>query len=178
MAGPVDLSRYLTQRPAISGYESRIKLPAHATRTYEVRMPKATHHRPATCAEVGCDARTNGWVTVADERTEQGRLVASKVRTVSRPVGASLAPAVAARVRRYVEHRRPDGTTEFMFPAGQECFAAHTVTLDRPALYVVRDGDIRGNPRGTPEHRHVRGADWVEDSALHQQAIQLAHQRG
>lgn len=180
MAGPVqpvDLSRYLTQRPTITGYEGQIKLPAHATKTYEVRMPRDTHTRPATCAEVDCERRRLGWVTVADERTVEGQQVARMVRQYGRPAGAPLAPAVAARVRRYVQTVAA-GVTHFTFPAGQECFTAHRVSLDRPALYVVRDGDIRGNPRGTPEIHHARGADWVEDSALHTQVIQTAHQKG
>lgn len=178
MSGVVDLGRFLRDRPAIGGYEAQIKLPAHATKTYEVRTAKETHTRPASCAEVGCQNRACGWITVADERTDAGQQVAATVRRFGRPVGAVLSPAVAARVRRYLEARAPDGSTHFTFPAGQECFTAHTVRLDRPALFVVRDGDIRGNPRGTPARIHARGADWVEDSALHQQAIQLAHQRG
>jgi hypothetical protein len=178
MPGIVDLSTLLTDRPSISGYGAMMKLPAHCTKTYEMRMPRETHTRPATCVEVGCANRAGGWVTVADERTDAGRQVAAWVRRLGRPVGAALSPVVAARVRRYVEERAADGTTHFTFPAGQECFTPHRVSLERPALYVVKDGDIRGNPRGTPERRHVRGADWVEDSALHQQAIAAEHQKG
>lgn len=178
MAGPVDLSRYLLDRPAIGGYAARIKLPPSAVRTYEVAMPRETHTRPATCAEAGCASRARGWVTVADERTEAGRQVAGWVRRLGRPAGARLSPVVAARVRRYVETRAPDGTTHFTFAAGQECFTSHRVTLDRAALYVVRDGDIRGNPRGTKPFVHRNGDDWVEDSALHQQVIQHEHQKG
>jgi hypothetical protein len=160
-----------------AGARAAFRIPVEATKTYQILRPRDTHSRPATCAEVDCQHRRGGWVTVADERTDQGRLVASHVRRLGRPVGKPLAPAVAARVRRYVE-QHADGVTQFVFPPGQECFEPHRVTIERPALYVVRDGDYRGNPRGTAPIHHANGADWVEDSALHQQSLVEAHRKG
>lgn len=166
------------QPHAFAGATAARRLPPHAVKTYEIARPRGTHTRPATCTEVGCDARARGWRTLADERTPEGRRIAHQVRQVARPVDTVLAPAVAARVRRYVEQTTPEGITEFDFPAGQECFAAHRVALDRPALYIVREGDYRGNPRGGTPFRHHSGADWVEDSALHQLTLVEAQQKG
>lgn len=153
------------------------RLPPEAVKTYEVARPRQTHSRPATCVEVGCAAHAHGWATLADERTEQGRLVAHQVRSTCRPVDVKLAPAMHARVRRYIETSE-DGVTHFTFPPGQVCFAPHTVELERPSLYVVKDGDYRGNPRGTTPIIHKSGADWVEDSALHQATLVAEHQKG
>lgn len=169
---------YPRQPWAFQGATTAARLPPHAVKTYEVDRPRQTHSRPATCTETGCAARRNGWVTVADERTPAGQSIAHQVRRYARPVGAVLAPAVAARVRRYIETRDPDGTTHFTFPAGQECFEPHRIELERPALYIVREGDYRGNPRGGTPFVHSSGAAWVEDSALHQAGLAAEYQKG
>lgn len=169
---------YPRQPWAFQGAAAAARLPPHAVRTYEVDRPRQTHSRPATCAEKGCTARANGWVTVADERTPAGKRIAFQVRRLARPVGAVLAPAVAARVRRYVETHDPDGTTRFAFPAGQECFEPHRIELERPALYIVRDGDFRGNPRRTDPIRFRDGSEWVESSMEHQAGLAAEHQKG
>lgn len=161
-----------------AGATAARRLPPWAVKTYQINRPRDTHTRPATCEEASCAARANGWVTVADERTEAGRAIAWQVRRLARPVGKILSPAVAARVRRYVETIGPDGTTRFTFGAGQECFAAHRVPVERPPLYIVREGDYRGNPRGGTPFVHTSGASWVEDSALHQAGLAAEQQKG
>lgn len=168
---------YPRQPNALAGLTAAKRLPPQAVRTYEVDRPRDTHSRPASCVEVACQAHAMGWETLADERTPVGRQIAAQVREVARPIDVRLAPAVA-RLRRYIETTDPDGRTRFVFPAGQRCFAAHTVEIERPSLYIVRDGDHRGNPRRTPPRLHQNGADWVEDSALHQQALVAAQQKG
>jgi hypothetical protein len=66
-----------------------------------------------------------------------------------------------------------------VFEAGQPCFPpASTAPLARPELYVVRDGDRRGNPRGTKARLHQRPELWQEDFAEHQQTLADAQQRG
>ena len=50
------------------------------------------------------------------------------------------------------------GLTVFRFEAYQRCFADHQT---RPELYVVRDGDYRGNPTGR-KRQHTSAADWVD----------------
>lgn len=159
-------------------------------KTYTILRPADTHSRPATCAEVGCPRRAAGFVITADQAPAGGRAscaeghpldgggpcptcaaVAREVLRTARPTTAALSAAVAARVRRYMVHRDPTGVTVWTFPPGQECYEAHTVQLDRPALHLVRGGDWRGNPRGTPTVTHRHGANWVEDFALHQDKI-------
>lgn len=141
-------------------------MPAHAYKTYAIVAPRSTHFVPASCAEVDCPHFLNGWQSVIDETTELGQRQAYYIRKQSG--------------RAHREERRPDGLTVFTFEAGQPCFDAgkHTRRLDRPELYIVRDGDHRGNPRGTEARQHARPQDWVEDFAEHQQALADEHQKG
>jgi hypothetical protein len=135
------------------------QLPADAYKTYAIVAPKSTHFVPATCEQVDCAHYLHGWQSVIDETTELGQRQAHYIRKESG--------------RAFRERRREDGLTVFFFEAGQPCFDAqrHQRRLDRPELYIVRDGDHRGNPRGTAQRQHVRPADWVEDFAEHQQGL-------
>lgn len=134
-------------------------MPAAAYKTYAIVAPRSTHWVAATCAEAECAHHLYGWQSVIDETSELGQRQAYYIRKVSG--------------RAYREERRPDGLTTFTFEAGQPCFnaAKHRRRLDRPELYIVRDGDHRGNPRGTAPRQHVRAQDWVEDFAEHQQGL-------
>lgn len=134
---------------------------AHLYKTWQVAAPRATHFRRATCEEVGCLNHHHGWKTVVDETTDLGQRQAHYIRRESR--------------RRYVEERTPAGTV-FTFEAGQVCFNAgqHVVSLERPFLYVVRDGDWRGNPRGTPARRHANPHDWADECAEHMDRLDRA----
>lgn len=131
------------------------KLPASHRKTYAIRRPKATHWRPASCAEVGCAHYLNGWRVSALVVTEQ-----------------HLADLKAGGWRWSVldiaENER-----WLVFEAGQPCFRAktHQVPAGRPPLYVVQDGDWRGNPRGTKPYVHSRPDDWVDDFGEHQQKL-------
>jgi len=138
-------------------------LPAEQMKTYAALTPRATHWRPATCSEAGCPNHLLGWKTVVNESTELGAAQARYIRTESG--------------RRFQEHREPMAAV-FVFEAGQECFAAHEVPLERDPVFLVRGGDWRGNPRGTPARVHQRPADWVEDFATHQQHIADRIERG
>lgn len=151
------------------------QLPAHNMQTYQVASPLTSHWRPATCAEVDCEQHRNGWVTAVDESTDLGQRQAHHIRTNCRPVDKL---AARGTVRRYSETRTPEGWTAFRFPAGQECFAEHKVPLERPELYIVRDGDWRGNPRGTQPRRHARPEDWVEDFSEHHDRLATLRNRG
>lgn len=154
--------------------------PAAAYKTYQVASPLATHHRDATCVEVDCEQRRNGWRTVVDERTDLGMRQAAYIRSACRPEGLVLAAGHHAAVdgpRRYIETREGPMTV-FTFAPGHECFATHRVPLERPELYVVRDGDWRGNPRGTGPRQHSRPELWLEDFAEHQDRIHTAIDRG
>lgn len=140
------------------------QLPAGAMKTYQILQPPQTHFRPATCLEVDCFGYTNGWRTVVDESTDLGQRQAHYIRKESR--------------RKYTETRDPAGLTAFEFEAGQRCFQTHHKSLERPAIYLVRDGDWRGNPRNTTPRKHDNPDDWVDDFASHQQALADKHQEG
>lgn len=159
------------------------KLSAAQVKTYGIKMPAETHFRPATCAEAQCHAHTHGWVTIL-------------------PTGSDLIAVLKGSGRRYHEHRdhlplevvrqmmgheedtQPmelgAGLVAFYFEAGQSCFqeAQHVMPLERPALYVVTDGDWRGNPRRTAPRVHSRPEHWVEDFAGHQDRLKTTIEGG
>lgn len=133
-----------------------------AYKTYEMRSPLSTHFRPATCAEADCAYYRDGF----------------QVRV------EGLAPQVLQAVqqsgRSYTVQKVAEGETYLAFTPGQPCLRAslHRVRVERPPLYIVRDGDFRGNPRRTKARLHQRPEDWVDDFATHQQAIADAIQEG
>lgn len=127
--------------------------------TYSITAPRDTAVKTA-CEQVDCDARRHGWRTLLDEGTPEGQMRAAYIRTKSG--------------RTFTERPGPGGLTEFVFEAGQRCFADHHT---RPEFYAVRDGDWRGNPTGRVR-QHVRAADWVEDFGEHQQTVADQIQRG
>ncbi|NUS26043.1 MAG: hypothetical protein HOV92_17725 [Streptomyces sp.] len=128
---------------------------AAAYKTYEVRSPLSTHFRPATCAEVDCPHYLNGW------RVRVEALTPELLREARNSGRAYTTEAVA------------QGETWLVFAAGQPCFKSsqHRTRLERPPLYLVHDGDWRGNPRGTKGRLHQRPENWVEDFAEHQQKL-------
>lgn len=139
-------------------------MPAADYKTYQLLSPRPTHFRPASCAEARCAAHEHGWRSAVDERTDLGAAQADYIR---RQAGRS-----------YTETRDAAGLTVFEFGAGQSCFADHQVSLDRAPLYVVRDGDWRGNPRGTTPSYHTRPENWVDDFATHQDRLARLIERG
>jgi hypothetical protein len=87
--------------------------------------------------------------------------------------------AVRSSGRPFKELKEP-GKVTFVFEPGTPCFRAsvHKLPLEREPLYVVKDGDWRGNPRGTRPRRHARAEYWVEDFAEHQQGLADKMQEG
>lgn len=126
-----------------------------AYKTYAVVAPLGTHFRPGTCAEAECPHYLHGWRVRIENLTPD------------------LLAAAKNSGRRYTEERIAEGESYLVFHAGQPCFKAsqHRVRIDRPPLYLVRDGDHRGNPRGTKARLHQNPAHWVEDFAEHQQKL-------
>lgn len=117
--------------------------------------------RPATCEEVGCPNYLNGWKTIVPRNSDLEALV--------RRSGKSYSFRVTA-----------ENLIEFIFEPGQQCFAVSTHTIipgERPFLFVVKEGDHRGNPRGTAP-RVLRGEDWVEEFATHSEKIREQIERG
>lgn len=128
---------------------------AAAYKTYEMRSPLSTHFRRGTCAEAQCPHYLNGWRVRIEALTPD------------------LLHAARNSDRKYVEHHVAEGETYLLFEAGQPCFRAseHRIRVERPPLYVVRDGDYRGNPSGNRARLHQRPENWVEDFAEHQQKL-------
>jgi hypothetical protein len=131
--------------------------------TFQIKSPKATHFRPATCAEVECQAAEHGWRSTIDENTVLGQQQAFYIRKQSG--------------RKFTEERNELGLTVFTFANGQECFAQHETRVQRPELYFVRGGDFRGNPTGE-RRQHQKAEHWVEEFAENQQRIIDAQERG
>lgn len=134
-------------------------MPVGAYQTYSITSP---HDRtvPAACEQVGCEAWAYGWQSTIDESTELGRTQAHYIRHQSG--------------RTFREQRTGAGLTVFSFDSRQRCFANHQT---RPELYVVRDGDWRGNPTGR-RRVHQNAADWTEDFGEHQQRVADQIERG
>jgi len=141
--------------------------PAALYKTYKVSAPRQTHFRQATCEEAACENYARGWVTIVDERTELGQRQAHFIRH--------------DRTRRHAEIKTIDSAlTEFVFEAGQTCFAAslHRVRTDRPDRLAVLGGDFRGNPAGIPARVHTRPEFFVEDWQEALDGARTAQERG
>lgn len=165
------------QRGRLLGPTGRaLGAPARAYQTYGVHSPVQTHTRPATCAEVDCQAQAQGFAVTVDPGTDLGARQALYLRSECLPLALPASAAARGR-RRYREVPQPGGLVRFEFPAGTECFAEHRVPLGRPELYIVRDGDRRGNPTGRLR-RHAKPEHWVEDFAQHQDRIATLRERG
>ncbi|MFB7440254.1 hypothetical protein ACFC01_18155 [Streptomyces mirabilis] len=134
-------------------------MPVGAYQTYSITAPRDTTVE-AACEHVGCPQWRQGWDSVIDERTELGKAQAHYIRHRSK--------------RTFRETRTDAGLTVFRFESGQRCFAEHRT---RPEIYLVRDGDHRGNPTGRTR-QHTRPADWVEDMTENQGRIVDLQQRG
>ncbi len=130
-------------------------MPPEAYKTFAMLSPIETHMRQATCEEVGCDHYTKGW------------------RVHVEALAPELLHAAKTSGRRYREERVSEGHTYLVFEAGQACFKAgtHRAPIGRPPLFLVRDGDWRGNPRGTQSRRYDRPDQWVDDFATHQNTL-------
>lgn len=135
--------------------------PAHRV-TFAVATPLATHYRYAHCREVDCPHNLSGWDTVVD---------------VSTDLGAKRADFIRMRSGRAFTYVQTGTIVRFHFPPGQVCFRSHRVPLDKPAIFVFREGDHRGNPRGT-EARVMRDVDWLDRFANHQLKLADAKERG
>lgn len=124
-----------------------------AYKTYSIHQPLATHFRPATCAEVDCPHYLEGWMT----RVEH--------------CNAEQLHAARNSGRRYRELALRPGETYLHFEAGQKCFhwSDHRTPVGRPELYVIRDGDARGNPTGRRDL--VSGETWNDDFGEHQERL-------
>lgn len=137
-------------------------VPITAMQTYAIRAPRETHTRPATCQDVDCQMYAEGFVSRIDERTELGRRQAYYIRVQSG--------------RRFDEERGADGLTVFTFGPGQPCFAEHRASLERAPLFLIRDGDGRGNPTGRAVS--LSPEDWRDDMHETLDRVRETRERG
>lgn len=130
-------------------------------KTYQIVSPLSTHWRVATCAEVDCPHYLNGW----------------RVRVEGLP--ADMLHTARTSGRKFAELHVSENENWLVFEAGQPCFRAqlHRKLLDKQEIFVVRDGDWRGNPTGNVR-RHTRPEHWVEDFDEHQDRLARQAQQG
>lgn len=149
----------------------RPSLPPQALQTFEIAEPLPTHWRPASCAEVECEAHAHGWRTTCDLTTDLGVRQARYIRDKAG--------------RHFTHEFSGDGKLiTFTFSAGQQCFTPHRVSVGRPALFVVRRGGHR-DPHGPRPVRHLPGVrvfdrpdQWADDLHEATDRVAAARQRG
>lgn len=137
-------------------------MPVQGMQSFEIASPVETHHKVISCKEAGCQRYRDGWRTVLDVSTLEG---ARQARWIINYSG-----------RKY-KLEEVGNVLTFTFPAFQRCFGKHTKPLERPELYIVRDGDWRGNPTGKTM-QHTRPEHWVEHSAETLDKLRTAQQKG
>lgn len=133
---------------------ARAQLTPAAWRTFAASAPTATHWAPATCAEVDCAAWRHGWAVTLDLSGDDGARSMAAIRAAYRPGQYT------------VDVTSPVAATVVVFEAGTPCFERnrHIRPLERPPLYVVRDGPAwAGDPRLTAQHGLVLpdGEAWI-----------------
>lgn len=165
----------------------RAVVPQQAMQTFAIVKPRATHYRPATCAEVECAPHVNGWSTLLLAGSDDLAFVVTQV----------CAGLVDGHRRHFTQEPAPDGMVRLTFPAGQACFGTsqHTVDVERDPVFLVRPGDGRSNPvsatgsrYASPERDialaqragriHTRPEDWVDHSATVLDGVRTARERG
>lgn len=120
----------------------------HEYRTFSAKAPISTHWRKATCAEADCDAYLNGWVTTVDVSTDLGK---KQYHFITHD-----------KERSYKEQRVDERYVQFTYAPGNRCFGKqHVVSLERPNLYIVRDGDWRQYV--SPSRQHTKAEFWIEE---------------
>lgn len=141
--------------------------PVWAYKTYVIKAPLRTHWRKATCAEYACRAFREGWKSVVPSDSPQAQYIRARS-------GRHFTEYPAVQYDETTGQEVPlIGMTCFDFPPGQQGFAGpehdgHRIPLERDPLFIVRDGDHRGNPTGF-RRQHTKPEFWVEDFATHQQ---------
>lgn len=145
-----------------TGVRIEPKMPPTAYRSFEIHSPITTHYRSVSCKDMECQYYLGGWVSKVDVSTMQGRKWAVAIRNSG---------------RRYTYEQRGSEVV-FHFFFGQSCFQApHKVRLERPELYIVRDGDWRTNPTGR-KAVDIRPSEFVERMADNLDVLHRAKEQG
>ncbi len=129
-----------------------------AYKTFGVRAPLATHHRKATCEEVGCADFRYGWKLRWDVLSEADRHLITHCG------------------RKYVIDQE-----WVVFEAGQPCFRydTHRIRLDRPELFLVKGSHLSmGAAQTGGAFVHKNAEDWVDDFKESTQAAVDQIERG
>lgn len=139
--------------------------PVQGYQTFHIHTPRGPQfERPATCEEAGCVNWANGWATALDPTAQ-----------------VDLVEALRHSGRPYREISESPTRTVFYFAAGTPCFRSsqHTVMVrpDIPELFIVRDGDWRGNPTGRTR-THTRPEHWVEEFQETTESVRTRIEKG
>lgn len=133
-------------------------------KTFQIKAPEVTHFRTISCEQAECKNYLRGWRMVIDLNTDLGR---QQGRYIKYSAGRS-----------YEVTDQREGLVELEFAKGQPCFERHQARVEEiPAVFVVKDGDYRGNPRGTPARVHTRAEHWVEEFAENQDWLRTNQER-
>lgn len=108
---------------------------------FAITSPTNTHTKSATCEEVDCEYNKAGW----------------KVRVETLSSKESYKAATESG-RYYTEQKVAPGETYLVYPPGQQCFAQHRVSIDRPEFYYVKDRE------GLRKNIHPEA--WVEEHSV------------
>lgn len=132
--------------------------------TYRIARPVATHTRPATCEEAGCQQFLRGWDTILPVGHDMVPLL-RRAATAAMDLGDGVK-------RKCVVTREDAVTVTFRFEAGQPCWrwTEHRIGIDRPEIYLVRGGDWRANTGLI--RKHTRPEHWVEDMQENLEAVE------
>lgn len=123
-----------------------MRMAAQAFTTHRIISP-ADRQIVAACEQVGCLRWAHGWDSAVDERTEEGRMLATVIRSGKH-----------GRTFRELPGRDADGRTVFRFDSRQRCFTEHQT---RPELYLVQPGTPS---QQAGEIRRVDRPDqWIEN---------------
>jgi len=136
-------------------------------KTFERRAPLSSHWRKATCEEVLCDDYVHGFVLTIDLSTDLGQRQYDYVKH-----DGSRSCSI---------HRSGMNMLSCVYRPGNAGFKPthdHRIPIGRPAIFLVAEGDFRGNPRGIPVRVHRTGVDWADEFATHQDKVVTLLQRG
>jgi len=135
--------------------------------TFKASAPVSSHWTRVPCGEGNCSDYRNGFFIDVDISTELGAAQHNYLANKDKKRKGTM-QKISATVYR------------FTYPPGSQPFAGnnheHYAPIDRPAYYLVHDGDWRGNPTGNKRFLDVD--DWVDMFANHQDRLATEKQKG
>lgn len=159
--------RQMIQRPFLDKFVSQMAPLAdpRAYRTFRAVAPISSHWNRVSCEQAQCPDYLRGFFIDVDVSTELGQAQFDYLHRKDKS-------------RKGTMQKMSETIYRFTYPPGSRPFAGnnheHYQSNERPAYYLVHDGDWRGNPTGFK--RFLTAEDWVDMSANHQ--AQVAHEQG